>query len=641
MPPLGIRVGQNGVVVTSPVSAGKKLGYQPSLDGLRAISVAAVLLYHMDLAWIPGGFLGVEVFFVVSGFLITALLVEERHHTGSVSLRGFWTRRARRLLPALYVLLLVVPAVTLLFYRDAAGRLGGDVLGALFYVSNWWQIFLNESYFAQAGRPPVLRHLWSLAVEEQFYIIFPALFIWLLSRAGRDRTRNVLLAVALGSAVWMAVLYEPSTDPSRVYYGTDTRLSGLLLGAMLAVVWTPWRSRGTPSRAAGPVLNSAGIGALLLLGWFFTRVNEFDPFVYRGGFLLLDVVCVVLIAVLVHPSANLSKILALGPLVWIGVRSYSIYLWHWPIFMFTRPELDVPLTGWPLFALRVGLTLGAAELSYRFVEQPIRHGAIGRLKEQWQVADAHHRARFHQGLLVRGGALGVVVLLVGFGLVAAASSPDRERLQLEATGAIGLDELDTAGLTDTTTTMVLAPTTTSRAVGNGSDDGATTVPTTPTTTAVVDPSVTPTNAVAVGDSVMLGASGAMHQVMPGIRVDAKVSRQFNDLADAATWYATSGNMPGAAVVQVGNNGVATEERIETMVESLGDRRVVLVNAKVERPWEAISNERTARVADRHDNVVLVDWYSMASSHPDWFVADGTHLRSAGQLAFARAIADAL
>ena len=547
-------------------------------------------------------------------------------------------------MPALYVLLLVVPAVTLLFYRDAAGRLGGDVLAALFYVSNWWQIFLDESYFAQAGRPPVLRHLWSLAVEEQFYIIFPALFIWLLVRGGRNTTRNVLLAVALGSAVWMAILYEPSTDPSRVYYGTDTRLSGLLLGAMLAVVWTPWRSLSTPSRAAGPVLNSAGIGALLLLGWFFTRVNEFDPFVYRGGFLLLDVVCVVLIAVLVHPSARLSKLLALGPLVWIGVRSYSIYLWHWPIFMFTRPELDVPLTGWPLFALRVGLTLAAAELSYRFVEQPVRQGALGRVKDQWQAPDAQERAQFRQRLFLRVGGLGIVLLLIGFGLVAAAGSPDRERMELEAAGAIGLDELDTAGLTDTTTTAPSALTTTSTPLGGGSNDGGTTAPTTAApapTTAVVDPSVTPTDAVAVGDSVMLGASGAMQQVMPGIRVDAKVSRQFDDLADAATWYATSGNMPGAAVVQVGNNGVATEERIETMVDSLGDRRVVLVNAKVERPWEAISNERTARVAQRHDNVVLVDWYSLASAHPDWFAADGTHLRAAGQLAFARAIADAL
>ncbi len=603
----------------------RKLGYQPSLDGLRAISVMAVLLYHMDLFWIPGGFLGVEVFFVVSGFLITALLIEERHHNGAVSLRGFWTRRARRLLPALYVLLLVVPAITLLFYKDAAGRLGGDVLAALFYVSNWWQIFLDESYFAQAGRPPVLRHLWSLAIEEQFYIVFPALFIFLLTRAGRNGTRNVLVVVALASAAWMAWLYVPFTDPSRVYYGTDTRMSGLVLGAVLALVWTPWRTRAQASSRAGPALDTAGVMALLLLAWFFTRVNEFDPFIYRGGFLLLDIVCIVLIAVLVHPSARLSKVLSIAPLVWIGVRSYSIYLWHWPIFIFTRPELDVPLSGWPLFFLRLGLTLIAAELSYRFIEQPVRDGSLSRGLDRWREASVEERAKIQQRWFIRGGTLAAFVLLVGVGLVSAASSEDRERLELEAAGAIGLEGLTGAEISqgnpdtiDATTTLPVP--------------GAET-----TTTAAPEPNTTPTDAVAVGDSVMLGASGALQSVMPGIRVDAKVSRQFSDLADAASWYSTSGNMPGTAVVQIGNNGVPEADRIESMIQALGDRKVILVNAKVERPWEAVSNERTAAAAARHDNVVLVDWYTMASEHPDWFVADGTHLRPAGQLAYAQAI----
>ncbi|MEZ5239101.1 MAG: acyltransferase family protein, partial [Microthrixaceae bacterium] len=539
------------------------------------------------------------------------------------------------------VLLLVVPAVSLLFYRDAAGGLGGDVLAALVYMSNWWQIFLNESYFAQAGRPPVLRHLWSLAVEEQFYIVFPVVFVWLLSRAGRNRTRNTLIAVAIASAVWMAILYQPFSDPSRVYYGTDTRLSGLLLGAVLALVWTPWRSRRAAARSAGTVLDVTGVAALLLLAWFFTRVNEFDPFIYRGGFLLLDIVCIVLIAVLVHPSARLSKFLALPPLVWLGVRSYSIYLWHWPIFMFTRPELDVPLTGWPLFVLRMALTLGAAELSFRFVEQPVRNGALGRLRDSWRAAGPTDRARMQQAFFVRFGALAVVVALVGFGLWSAASDPDRDRLQLEAAGAIGLDDtaIESSPATESTAAVSDPPETTAAPANTEATDapGASST----TTTTVAEQGTYPTDAVAVGDSVMLGASGAMQQVMPGIRVDAAVSRQFPDLADAATWYATSGNMPGAAVVQIGNNGVADEDRIDEMVRSFGDRHVVLVNAKVERPWESITNERTARVAERYDNVVLVDWHAMASEHPEWFVADGTHLRPEGQRAYARAIAEAL
>jgi peptidoglycan/LPS O-acetylase OafA/YrhL len=612
-----------------------KLGYQPSIDGLRAVSVLAVILYHAELSWIPGGFLGVEVFFVVSGFLITALLVEERHHTGSVSLRGFWTRRARRLLPALYALVLVVPAVMLVFYRDAAGRLGGDVVAALFYVSNWWQILLQESYFAQAGRPPVLRHLWSLAVEEQFYILFPALFVWLLSRHGRDRTRNVLIGVAVASAIWMAVLYEPYTDPSRVYFGTDTRLSGLLLGAALAVVWTPWRTKATASRAAGPVLNVVGACALVVLMWFFWRVNEFDPFVYRGGFLLLDLCCVVLIAVLVHPSARLDRLLALPPLVWIGVRSYSIYLWHWPIFMVTRPELDLPFGDLPVMAVRVGLTLVAAELSYRYVEQPIRNGDVGRFVRRLRESTGAERARLQQRMFLNVGGLAAVVLLVTAGLVDAATSDERARLEAEIAGAEVLGASQEAPSDGGEGEEPSGPSTS--VVSAATPPGSPTVPAEGDTTTTAPLRTVATNAVAVGDSVMLGASGAMKAKMPGIRVDAKVSRQFDTIVDAALWFESSGNLPGPLVVQLGNNGIFEEERLDRMIDEMADRQVLLVNTRVPRPWEQLANQRTAAVADRHDNAVLVDWYSLAVDHPEWFVSDGTHLRPAGQQAFAELI----
>jgi peptidoglycan/LPS O-acetylase OafA/YrhL len=625
--------------VTNPPRTHDKLGHQPSIDGLRAVSVIAVILYHAELSWIPGGFLGVEVFFVVSGFLITALLVEERFHTGSVSLRGFWTRRARRLLPALYVLLLVVPVVMLVFYRDAAGRLGADVAAALFYVSNWWQIFLQESYFAQAGRPPVLRHLWSLAVEEQFYILFPAFFVWLLSRHGRDRTRNVLIALAIGSAVWMAVLYEPFKDPSRVYFGTDTRLSGLLLGAALAVVWTPWRTRAKASRAAGPVLDAIGVGALVALMWFFWRVNEFDPFVYRGGFLLLDLCCVVLIAVLVHPSARLDRLLGLPPLVWVGERSYSIYLWHWPIFMVTRPDLDLPFGGIAVLILRVGLTLVAAELSYRFVEQPVRNGDLSRYVRRFSESTGAERARLQQRLFLQVGGLAAVVVLVGAGLVEAANSADRARLEMEVAGAevLGASQEAPGGdrapgdASSPSTSVVSATTPDGAPAGSAEVDTTTTVPT----------RTVATNAVAVGDSVMLGAAGAMKAKMPGIRVDAKVSRQFDTIVDAALWYESSGNLPGPLIIQLGNNGIFEEDRLDDMIDRMGDHRVLLVNTRVPRPWEQLANERTAAVAERHDNAALVDWYSLAVDHPEWFVADGTHLRPAGQQAFAELISSEL
>ena len=399
--------------MTTTVSAGAppKLGYRPSLDGLRAVSVMAVVLYHAGVSWMPGGFLGVEVFFVVSGFLITALLIDERHHSGAISLRQFWIRRARRLLPALYLLLAVVSVASMLVYRDAAGRMGGDVLAALFYVSNWWQIYLSESYFAQAGRPPLLQHLWSLAIEEQFYLVFPPLFALALARRGRKVTRWVLIGLALASSAWMAIRFEEFTDPSNVYYSTFTRASGLLLGAVLALSWAPWRTRGRAAPGAGTALNVTGVLGLAIIAWFFTRVNAFDPFIYRGGFLLLDIVCVVVIAVLVHPTAGLSTALGWAPLQWIGQRSYSIYLWHWPIFMVTRPELDLPFTGWPVFVLRMGLTFGAAEVSYRYVEQPLRKGAVG---DWWRgirtSTGEQHAALVRRGMIVGGTSLGLVLL---------------------------------------------------------------------------------------------------------------------------------------------------------------------------------------------------------------------------------------
>ena len=627
------------MALATRTAAPRKLGYQPALDGLRALSVMAVILYHAGVSWMPGGFLGVEVFFVVSGFLITSLLLEERARNGVVDLRNFWIRRGRRLLPALYLLLAVVSVAALLVYQDAAGRMGGDVLAALAYVYNWWQIFLDESYFAQAGRPPLLQHLWSLAVEEQFYLLFPPIFALGLVKFGHLKMRWAVLVVALASAVWMAVLYEPFVDTSRVYYGTDTRLSGLLLGSFLAMVWTPWRSRTPAARSAGPVLDGLGVAGLVVIAWFMTRVNAFDPFIYRGGFLLLDVVCITVIAVLVHPAARLSRVMSWAPLVWVGLRSYSLYLWHWPIFMVTRPELDVPLSGFPLFVFRMVLTFGAAEMSYRYVETPLRRGALGRWYADWHGSDGVRRQALARRGMAVGGTFCVLVLLIGVGLYRSTNDPEREAIELAAMGD------DTAELTGTPTAaqgddpsapVATGATTTTTTTTTTTVAGApTTVPGATTTT--VAPPVGQTDAVAVGDSVMLGAQSALTTAMPGIRVDAKVGRQFGSVSDVVGWYASEGLIPGTLIVHAGTNGTFTDADIDTMMSRAGDRKVLLVNAKVSRPWQDLVNQRMAAAADRHPNAVLVDWYSTASAHPEWFAADGAHLRPDGARAYAELI----
>jgi len=629
------------MTLTDRRTAPRKLGYQPALDGLRAVSVLAVILYHANFSATPGGFLGVEIFFVISGFLITSLLLEERMHTGRVDLKQFWIRRARRLLPALYLLLAVVSAASLLVYTDAAGRMGGDVLAALAYVSNWWNIFLSESYFAQAGRPPLLRHLWSLAVEEQFYLIFPPIFAFVMVKYGRSIARTGLIVVALASAIEMAILFEPYTDPSRVYYGTDTRIAGLLVGAVLALSWAPWQSNQHAARRAGPALDVVGVVGLVIIGWYLTRVNEFDPFIYRGGMLLLDIVCIVVIAVLVHPATKLSRVLAWSPLVWVGLRSYAIYLWHWPIFQVTRPELDLPFTGFPVFVLRMVLTFGAAELSYRFVEQPFRHGVIGHWWSDLRTSSGPRRAALVRRGLTVGTTFLVLMVILTAGLRGAATNSERDTLELAALTAPGLgDTADESasdpGAAPSDTTTTLAP-----------DSTTTTVP---ATIAPSDPAAPPatiappatlapgtTNAVAVGDSVMLGASGAINAALPGVRIDAKVARQFDTVLDVVRWYEQEGLVPGPLVVHAGTNGAFSDADLDELFVIAGDRKVLLINAKVSRPWQDLVNQRIAAAAQRHPNAVLVDWHGLASQHPEWFVSDGAHLRPDGATAFAELI----
>ena len=402
---------------TQPTDA-PRLGYQPGLDGLRALAVTAVLLYHAGYTWIPGGFLGVEVFFVISGYLITALLVEEYRKDGAIRLRQFWMRRARRLLPALFLLLAVVCTYTALFLPGEAAKVRGDAVAAFFYATNWYSIFSKQSYFAALGRPSLFRHLWSLAVEEQWYLAWPVVFFAGMRTVRGRATRLVgpILLLALGSTLLMRVLFVPDVDPSRVYYGTDTRASGLLIGAALACFWAPWRRH---SSSASIVPDLLGVGALVAVVAFAINSDEYAPFLYRGGFTLLSLATAVLIAAVVHPQAKLLRaVLGCAPLRWIGLRSYGIYLWHWPVYLVMRAQ-DVGFDGWRLMAARLAVIVVLVEVSYRFIEMPVRSGLLSRLVARVKRSDGYQRA----GLLGTTGlsvaCVSAVLCLVGVQLARA------------------------------------------------------------------------------------------------------------------------------------------------------------------------------------------------------------------------------
>lgn len=609
-----------------------RFGYLPGLDGLRAVAVVAVLLYHAELSTFSGGFLGVEVFFVISGYLITALLLAEWGTDHKIDLKNFWLRRARRLLPALFLLLGVTTVVAVVFFPDEVASLRGDVLSALLYVANWNFVIVGKSYFEAVGRPSLVRHLWSLAVEEQFYLVWPLLFVGGMRWLGR-RVFVALVALAVvGSTALMWTLYEPGGDPSRIYYGTDTRAAGLLIGCLLAFFWAPWRLRDEVGRYAKVILDFVGAVALVALAVMLYSTDEFSDSLYRGGFARLSLVTAVVIAVVVHPASHVGRVMGIAPLRWIGLRSYGIYLWHWPIFMLTRPGQDVNLDGAPLLLLRFGLTFVIAELSYRFVEMPVRRGALGRLwsrlRSSWRESK-QTRIRWSSAAIASGSAFVVLVIAV------VQAEPPPPPAYLAFTDGSTTDGVDPSRPyqvpIETTTTTQPATTTTVADVPVTSPP--TTVPVLPATNRLV---------VAVGDSVMLGAASQVAALSPATVVDAVVGRQVSAGIQDLQIRRETGELGDIVIVGLGNNGTFTDAQFDAMMVPLVDVPIVVfVNVRVPRRWEDSVNATIASGVSRYPNTYLVNWYGLSANRPDLFWDDGMHLRPEGAQLYVHNIAEVI
>jgi len=611
-----------------------EMGYLPGLDGVRALAVLGVLLYHGDLTWMRGGFLGVDVFFVLSGFLITTLIVEEYSRSGRIDFKRFYIARARRLLPALLLMLVIVGMLAAFIYRDSAATFRADAIASLFYVTNWWFIFSDASYFEAIGRPPFLQHLWSLAVEEQFYLLWPALVLILLRWRGRRAVFYVALGAALASTLWMAFLaisngYPQEADPSRAYFGSDSHIMGLLLGAALAMVWRPGRLSTRLTAGAKAVITAIGFLALLGVAYFFLFVGEYSNFLYRGGFLVLSAIVCVLIAAASHPGAPFGRMIGSQPWRYIGQRSYGLYLYHWPIYVITRPELDVPLDGPALLALRLGLTFGVAELSYRYVEIPIRRGAIGAFMTRWRESDPDERAYLGRRVLASSGVALAALGLMGAGL--ATAKPADQAIPDDVAAAIGIDD---GGPTEI---LIDNPTAAPTASATPNPDSTASQAPAPSADGL------PTNAngalTAIGDSVMLGIASQLQGKVDGTQVDAEVSRQASGVLERVQRLSKKGLLAPTVVIHTGTNGVVTEDQLREMLDILSDRdRVIVVNTNVPRPWMEPNNELIASVVPDYPNAVIADWYAVSADNPEYFVSDGTHPQwPSGIKAFVREI----
>jgi peptidoglycan/LPS O-acetylase OafA/YrhL len=632
----------------------RRVPYVPALDGLRAIAVIAVLLYHANLGWIPGGFLGVEIFFVISGYLITLLLVSEHEQSGKLSFRRFWFRRARRLLPAVFALLLVVSLTVVLFVREQAARTRGDVVAGLTYTTNWYLTFTNSSYFESFGRPPMLQHLWSLAVEEQFYLVWPLVLAFLLWSCKRRPERMVvpMLAMVVVSTVLMAVLYNPA-DPSAVYYGTDTRAAGLILGAAFALFWRPGYLDRGPVAARGRTLDLVGLAGLAVLALIMATMGDQDALLYRGGFLVVGIATLACIAMATHPGSLMSRFLSIRPIVWVGTRSYAIYLWHWPVYVLTRPGIDVPWSPGFTLVVRLVITGVLAELSYRLIESPIRNGAIRRwLTRLYRARGEERRRRLRTTRWVTAGIVAAILVSI-VGLAEARPQASAVQRSIEAgQSALASTQTSIASSPDqgvapeasvvtvATTTIPGATTAAPASVAPAATPPTTAAPTTVPTTA---PPVHPIGTIAVGDSVMLGAAPQLKGVLgDDSYIDARVGRQFREAVSMVDAWAASGQLGNTVIVHLGNNGTVDADTVDAVLDRLGNvPKVLVVNVRVDRAWQDSVDAILAARVPAHKNAALVDWFAASDGHPEYFYDDQTHLRPAGAQAYAAMIKAAL
>jgi peptidoglycan/LPS O-acetylase OafA/YrhL len=385
----------------------------PGVDGLRALAVATVFIFHAGGTWLPGGFLGVDFFLVISGYLITSLLVAEQQSGGRIDLWRFWLRRVRRLIPALLLAIAGTLVAMLILHWDEVPRLKGATLSAFAYVTNWYFIFADVPYVEKFGRPNVFTHLWSLAVEEQFYLFWPlVLAVILVVLKLRPWAIGVLAVAGVAfSTAWAWHLYDPYAVPWRIFYGTDTRAVGLFVGIVGAILLPPSRLRPVASAAGRWGMEIIGLAALAGVLWCMFSIDEFENRLYQGGMLMLAIPAIVLIIVSAHPQTLLGKFWGLPVLVWIGARSYGMYLWHWPVLMLTRPGDDVSISGAPLVAIQIMLVVGISALSYRFVEKPIRRNGLAGLRRAFATFDGKWREHPAQTIAAWVGVVAVVALI--------------------------------------------------------------------------------------------------------------------------------------------------------------------------------------------------------------------------------------
>ncbi|EJA1885331.1 acetyltransferase [Staphylococcus pseudintermedius] len=586
--------------------------YMPGLDGVRAVAVIAIIIYHLNPQWLSGGFLGVDTFFVISGYLITSLLLTEYHNTGKIELMSFWLRRVKRLIPAVLFLVMGVIVLSLIFMPTEIQKVRADSIAAIFYVSNWWYIMQNVDYFEQFAVQP-LKHLWSLAIEEQFYLVFPIVLLSLLSFIRRLKSiRIIFLILLVISMIAMMVLYVPNENVARVYFGTDTRIQTLLMGVLLALVWPPFQLKAKVNRQMRTMIDTAGVVGLAILFICFKFVSETNSILYYGGFFLISTVTLLVIASSVHPSGYFAKFLGNKVFTFIGSRSYSLYLWHYPIIVLIHHQFVQGQIPPLVYVVEILLMVLMAEFSYKFIEQPFR-------KEGFNIFAFNHLKNWRSQKVLRTWL--VIILLIptllvmvgGFNRFTQKNSTrvtevNTEEIDKLITQPLPLPQLEIDGFV----------------VKGNKQKYASWKP------------------LLIGDSVMVDVGDDFRSFVPKADINGKVGRQLVEATSLAKrQYQSYRDKNDIVVLELGTNGDFTEEQLNSLLEQFGEADIYLVNTRVPRSYESHVNQVLAKAAKKRANVTLVDWYSRSENHTEYFAPDGIHLQPPGVRALTNSIIQAI
>lgn len=582
------------------MEAKRSIRHIPAIDGLRAVAVIAVLLYHLGFSWIPGGFLGVDLFFVISGYVITRLLLDSIQRSGGLDLRGFYLARIRRLLPALVFMIISTALFVGVWAPETMKRFLTDIPFLLTGTMNWALVYRQQDYFESIGRPPLLQHTWSLAVESQFYLVWPLLLLLILRRFGKNKIPGAALAIAAisgGALLILSMRLDASNaqSVSHIYFGTDTHSIGLFLGAALAVSWIPQNLSTKISQRAQDFIDGIGVIGLLGLVACFLFINETDATLYRLAFPLAGIFGCATILSLVHPASRFAPLLSSAPILWIGERSYAIYLWHWIIFQVTRPSVDLAGATWALYALRILIVFALADISLRWVELPIRSGAV----ESWFRGMKYRTKRVQirqKGTVL----LSLFALIAATSLVSANAITQSSRAQVALEVSLNEDPVETALPTERVTGLWVT-----------------------------------------GDSVILGARYALDQIEPIALVNARVGRQAAELITVLRHDKV--NMENSPIIlNLGNNNRLTELEVAAVFNEIKDQpQIVVVNTAVPRVWRDANNELIAQYAKKYPQASVVDWHQISEGRPEYFGPDGVHLTPAGITAYVDAILSVL